>query len=304
MKKTITLILILLISNIVYSENINEEKKKDKLISAILKSDYNYISNAFAPKIFFQYVTKTDEFKNNDFIEFNKSKGKLFKVFYDSEYMKKKFSKNIVCLSEVLKNDSQLSISIDEDDTVRISSITAYYKNYFYDIVLNSNDKNQCEIVGININPASNLNSFLLSSISTSNSNYLRLIERINLEESRKWHESGIIQLHLNKERSKGIYGPNRKFQILYAGSDNDVGGVVYLLADNNIILFQHLTSLNKQIVDATNNKIVLEPGVFIGNATKQIGISEKNNYINIQGRSINGSLLTVEEIIRILSGK
>jgi hypothetical protein len=306
MRKIAGSFLLMIIASVsVNSKNIKTEMMSNYLVKAVIDKDVAFISKAFAPKIFFQYVL-VKEFGNKEYAEFINSKGVLHDIFFNSTYFQKNMNSNIKCLRDVFANAGQCTINTQQDDSGYLSSITVYYNNCFYDILLNCNNENECEISGINITPASGMNDLIFSSVSANKMNYQKLTKKINLEKSREMFYNGIPQLSLNKKQSENIYGPNKKFKVIKAGMENGYGGVVYVLADGSIILFQHLTDMSQSIVDGSKNDSSFDPGTFIGGSNKLIGIADENKstYVTVQGRSIAGSIMTIQEVIRVLTGK
>ena len=285
-------------------KNIKDEKYNDELLKAIRDNNLKYISSAFAPVVYFQYIIVMQKFSENDINDFNNKTGDLYLIFFDSEYFKDKISKEATSFREAILNSNHTSINYYEIDNVFLTSIAIAYNGFLYDIILNCNKERECEIVGLNISPFAN-EIELLSVMTGEKLSYIRLTKHRNLEASRKWHSTGIPKIILYDECKEEVYGPNKDFYVAYTGMESGSGGCVYIIVnEQHYLIFRHLNSINQSLVDAYKKKEKVPGGLAIGGNTKEIGIHSQDEpaKLTIEGRRFDGALLTEETIIHLFN--
>ncbi|PJZ24578.1 hypothetical protein CH352_13425 [Leptospira hartskeerlii] len=309
--KKITIGLLFFSFSILFSEDaktLNEAKAELNFIKALKSKDVKFFEDSFAPSVFFQYVVKGKQFSEADYKNFALKKGILYDLFFNSDYVKKNINSNSVSFADAFNGSFGIAIHANSDDRFILSSITTIHNGLCYDVILNCGDDAKiCEISGLNISGCSGLDNILLSKLPSEEIKLQRLKRKKYLKESREWISSGLQLLEIFDEKRKAIYGPNALFDSIFTGIEDGYGGVAYLLVKTKkesdfLLFYRHLTSINEKIMDS---KTSLNPGTFIGNNERKVGIQLTNEppKITIDGRTISGNPITSALTIQLLKG-
>jgi len=310
MKPTTAFLLLALLSLFACStsdsqQTIQTAKFQDKLITAMRDKDLPYLSAAFAPEAFFQFVVMQDQFTDADYVQLQKNQGNLYRLLFDDAYVATRTGYKASFRTAFI-DGGHLSVSPPSSQDGHIASITAANANALYDLFLNCIAPLQCEIVGLNVSGGSGLGNLVFSTSPQQPLEYRRLSTNSAVAANRLALSSGVPYLRLQNPGKILAYGPNRTFQVPYAGNENGYGGVAYALTDRGFLLFRHLTGISIDIMNAFRKHSTLPNGTFVGENSQKIGIhkNEESAKLTVEGRTIAGALMSQDQLLSVLQGR